>query len=88
MGPREEERIGLLDAVFDDGRPVRGCPTVSLGWRGCPIHRLTDPIYSGKIVGIFDGDYARMGATITLIYLLGMILIWFAPETKGRSLPK
>ena len=43
---------------------------------------------SGKIVGVFEGDYARMGAAITLIYLLGMILIWFAPETKGRSLPR
>ena len=31
--------------------------------------------------------YAPAGATISLIYLLGMALIWLAPETKGRPLP-
>jgi MFS family permease len=31
---------------------------------------------------------ARMCATITLVYLVGMVLIWFAPETKGKPLPE
>lgn len=35
----------------------------------------------------YDGSLARAGAVVTLIYGLGMILIWFAPETKGRELP-
>ena len=35
----------------------------------------------------FDGSYARAGAVVTLVYGLGMILIWFAPETKGQALP-
>jgi hypothetical protein len=35
----------------------------------------------------FDGSYARAGAVMTLIYLLGMVVIWFAPETKDRPLP-
>jgi len=25
---------------------------------------------------------------VTLIYVVGMILIWFAPETKDRPLPE
>ncbi|MBX3741345.1 MAG: MFS transporter [Akkermansiaceae bacterium] len=33
------------------------------------------------------GGYAQMGATISLIYLLGMLVIWLAPETKNRALP-
>jgi MFS family permease len=33
------------------------------------------------------GSYAKMGAIITLVYLVGMIVIWFAPETVGRPLP-
>ena len=41
----------------------------------------------GQLVAHFDGDYAKMGSVITLVYLAGMILIWFAPETKGRPLP-
>jgi MFS transporter, SHS family, sialic acid transporter len=35
----------------------------------------------------YDGSLARAGAVITLIYGLGMALIWFAPETKGKQLP-
>jgi len=41
----------------------------------------------GQLVGYFKGSYARAGAIITLIYLLGMALIWLAPETKGKPLP-
>jgi hypothetical protein len=35
----------------------------------------------------FHGDYARAGATIVLIYVLGLVLIWLAPETRGKPLP-
>ena len=28
-----------------------------------------------------------VGATLALIYFLGMALIWLAPETKNRPLP-
>jgi MFS family permease len=45
-------------------------------------------ILGGRLVAFFDGDYARMGAVITLVYLLGMVLIWFVPETKGKPLPE
>jgi MFS family permease len=44
--------------------------------------------FSGRLVGIFDGDYAAACAAITLIYLVGMIAIWLAPETRGRPLPE
>ncbi len=36
----------------------------------------------------FDGSYREAGATISLIYVVGMALIWFAPETRGKSLPE
>lgn len=41
---------------------------------------------SGALVQ-FYGGYAQMGATITLIYLVGMVVIWLAPETNGKPLP-
>ena len=44
-------------------------------------------VYMGQLTHFFQGDYGRAMATITLIYILGMILIWFAPETKGKPLP-
>jgi SHS family sialic acid transporter-like MFS transporter len=42
----------------------------------------------GKLVEHFNGSYAKAGAVVTLIYLLGMVVIWFAPETKGKPLPQ
>ena len=44
-------------------------------------------LMSAQLVQYFDGDYAKTGAVITFVYLAGMLLIWFAPETRGRSLP-
>lgn len=34
------------------------------------------------------GGHAKAGAAISLVYLLGMMLIWLAPETKGKPLPE
>jgi MFS family permease len=42
---------------------------------------------AGQLVAFYDGSYAASGATITLVYLAGMALIWLAPETKGKPLP-
>jgi len=38
--------------------------------------------------GTIGGSYARMGAIVSLVYIAGMILIWAAPETKGRPMPE
>lgn len=42
----------------------------------------------GSLMAFFDKSYAKAGATIVLVYLLGMALIWLAPETKDRPLPE
>jgi MFS family permease len=41
----------------------------------------------GGFVGLFGGDYGRAMGAITLIYIVGMVVVWFAPETKGKPLP-
>ncbi len=33
-------------------------------------------------------DFARAGSTLAFIYLLGVVVIWLAPETRGRPLPE
>jgi hypothetical protein len=38
--------------------------------------------------GTIGGSYARMGAIVSLVYIAGMLLIWAAPETKGRPMPE
>ena len=45
-------------------------------------------IAQGQLVAAYGGSYARAGATITLIYAVGLVLIWLVPETKGRPLPE
>ncbi len=42
---------------------------------------------SGQLLDFFGEDYAQMCSIISLIYLAGMVLIWFCPETKGEPLP-
>ena len=42
----------------------------------------------GQLMAHYGGSYAQAGAVITLVYILGMILIWFAPETKDKPLPE
>jgi MFS family permease len=34
------------------------------------------------------GNYAQASAIVCLIYILGMVIAWFIPETKGRPLPE
>ncbi len=45
-------------------------------------------VQMGNLMQHYEGSYAKAGATITLIYIVGMIIIWFAPETKGKPLPE
>ena len=42
----------------------------------------------GQLVAHFGGSYAQAGAIVTLVYLVGMAVIWLAPETKGKPLPE
>jgi MFS family permease len=51
------------------------------------IFAAVGALMSGQLVAHYGG-YAQMGAVITLIYVVGMVVIWFAPETRGRGLPE
>jgi MFS family permease len=42
----------------------------------------------GSLMAFFDKSYAKAGTTVVLVYLLGMALIWLAPETKDKPLPE
>ena len=42
----------------------------------------------GTLVAKLGGSYERAGATIVLVYFVGMVTIWFAPETRGQPLPE
>lgn len=42
----------------------------------------------GYLVTFFGGHYGKAMGVICLIYCVGMVLIWLAPETKGKPLPE
>jgi hypothetical protein len=59
------------------------------------VARAETHIYSGwwmKLGSMLCGRQASAWreamATITLVYVVGMALIWFGPDTKGRPLPE
>lgn len=37
---------------------------------------------------VFQGSYAQAGATISLVYAIGVLVIVLAPETRGQPLPE
>ncbi len=42
----------------------------------------------GAITGAMVGkDFAQIGTYVSMIYILGIAVIWLSPETKGRPLP-
>ncbi len=42
---------------------------------------------TGQLIQIFHGSYATAGATMCWIYLLGLLIIPFAPRTDAQPLP-
>lgn len=45
-------------------------------------------LISGALLAAYGGDFARMCSVISLVYIFGIVLIFFAPETKGKPLPE
>lgn len=43
-------------------------------------------IIAGELLSLFNGSYAKVGATMGLVYALGMIVIWWAPDTSKKPL--
>jgi SHS family sialic acid transporter-like MFS transporter len=42
----------------------------------------------GSVMQFFNKDYAQAGAAISFVYVIGMVFIWLAPETRGKPLPE
>jgi SHS family sialic acid transporter-like MFS transporter len=42
----------------------------------------------GSLAALFTGGLPMACASLSVVYVLGMVLIWLAPETKGQPLPE
>lgn len=56
-------------------------------------------LQTGNLMKHFEADFTKFGITLhggyplactsmSLIYIVGLVLIWFAPETRGQPLPE
>ncbi len=52
------------------------------------IFAAVGALQMGQLLKYYEGSYAQAGAAITLIYGLGLVVIWAAPETRGKPLPE
>jgi MFS family permease len=46
-------------------------------------------LYTGYLTKeVFHGNFAAAGAAMSLVYVIGLLVIWLAPETRGQPLPE
>ena len=79
---------GWFPLYFPELFPTRARATgQGLSYNFGRIFAAIGAVTQGQLVAAFGGSYSRAGAIVTLVYLLGMLIIWLAPETKGKPLP-
>lgn len=45
-------------------------------------------LQTAQLTAFFGGNFPKAGTVLSVIYLIGAVLIWFGPETKGKPLPE
>jgi len=45
-------------------------------------------LQTAALMGYFGGSFPKAGSVLVAIYLVGAVIVWFGPETKGRPLPE
>jgi MFS transporter, SHS family, sialic acid transporter len=79
---------GWLPLYLPELFPTRARATgQGLAFNAGRILAAVGALQMANLIRFFDGDYSKAGSTLALTYLLGMALIWLAPETKDRPLP-
>jgi SHS family sialic acid transporter-like MFS transporter len=43
-------------------------------------------VLAGLLFSLLGGDYPRVGALCTMVYAFGLVVIWFAPDTRPEEL--
>src|SRR6185369_253607 len=74
---------GWFPVYFPELFPTRARATgQGLSYNFGRIFAAAGALTQGHLVKTFDGSYAKAGAIVTLVYLIGMVVIWFRSEER------
>jgi MFS family permease len=45
-------------------------------------------LQTATLMALFDNSFPKAGSVLSAIYLVGAVIIWLGPETKGKPLPE
>jgi MFS family permease len=45
-------------------------------------------LQTATLMTFFGGSFPMAGSVLTVFYVLGLLIVWLGPETKGRALPE
>jgi MFS family permease len=62
---------------------LTGLSALAWSWESFAILR---PLVAGTLIGVLGG-YSVAATLVGMIYLVGLIAVWFFPETRGKPLP-
>jgi SHS family sialic acid transporter-like MFS transporter len=89
MGISVVSFYGLLPLYLPELFPTRIRATgTGVTFNSGRVMAAIGAISTGSMIGYFNGDIGKAITTITWVYVVGMFVIWFAPETKGKPLPE
>jgi MFS family permease len=79
---------GLIPLYLPELFPTRVRATgQGIAYNAGRVLAAVGALQMGALMAYLGNSYARAGEVLSLVYVFGLIVVWFAPETKGRPLP-
>jgi hypothetical protein len=79
--------VGFFAAYFPELFPTAVRATgQGFCWNTARLIAALGPLVFGNLVGVL-GSVPAAGSLIPLIFVVGLISVWFGPETKAQPLP-
>ncbi len=79
---------GLIPLYLPELFPTRVRATgQGIAYNAGRVLAAVGALQMGALMAYFGNSYARAGEVLSLVYAVGLFVVWLAPETKGQPLP-